>query len=222
MKHNQEYKDQALDALRGNWTNPLLCTLVLMLLTYFLSFPYIIGNLVRIGQITLDFVNPFYLSGGGIALYILLLFPLSIGVLNAYNRFYLYGEQNCLENMFKETFNGYGRNVLASLLMYVYVILWTLLLIIPGIVKVFSYAMTPYIIKEHPEISVDEAIDMSRAMMKGRKFDLFYLHISFIGWWILSIMTLGIGFIWLVPYVMTAQASFYEDVKQDYLAKVRP
>ena len=56
-------------------------------------------------------------------------------------------------------------------------------------------------------------------MMEGRRFDLFYLHLSFIGWWLLSILTLGIGFFWLVPYVQTAQAAFYDDVRQDYLRR---
>ena len=53
-------------------------------------------------------------------------------------------------------------------------------------------------------------------MMNGHKFDLFYLHLTFIGWGILSLLTLGIGFLWLNPYMMTAQAQFYEDVKAEY------
>lgn len=91
-----------------------------------------------------------------------------------------------------------------------------LLFIIPGIVKSFSYAMTPYILEENPELSANEAIDRSRAMMKGHKFDLFWLYLSFIGWILLSILTLGIGLLWLAPYMQTATAAFYEDVKADY------
>jgi len=83
-------------------------------------------------------------------------------------------------------------------------------------VKAFSYAMTPYILEEHPELSAGEAIDHSRAMMKGHKFDLFWLYLSFIGWILLSIFTLGIGLLWLAPYMQTATAAFYEDVKADY------
>ena len=103
--------------------------------------------------------------------------------------------------------------------MGIFIFLWSLLLIVPGIVKAYAYAMTPYILVERPELSVNEAIGLSRRMMKGRKFDLFYLHLSFIGWALLCILTLGIGFLWLYPYMMTAQAAFYCDVKADYEIK---
>ena len=100
--------------------------------------------------------------------------------------------------------------------MYIFIALWSLLLIIPGIVKSLSYAMTPYILEENPELSANEAIDRSRAMMRGHKYDLLWLYLSFIGWFLLSFLTLGIGLLWLIPYVETAQAAFYEDVKADY------
>ena len=102
------------------------------------------------------------------------------------------------------------------LLMTIMVFLWSLLLIIPGIIKWFSYAMTPFILEENPELSASEAIHRSRMMMRGHKFDLFYLYLSFIGWFILCILTAGIGFLWLGPYVDTALAAFYEEVKADY------
>ena len=100
--------------------------------------------------------------------------------------------------------------------MYLFTFLWTLLFIIPGIIKAFSYAMSPYILEENPELSANEAIDRSRAMMKGHKFDLFWLYLSFIGWGFLCIFTLGIGLLWLMPYMQTAEAAFYEDVKAEY------
>ena len=95
---------------------------------------------------------------------------------------------------------------------------WSLLFIIPGIVKGFSYAMTPFILDEYPELTPVEAIHRSRMMMRGHKFDLFYLSLSFIGWGLLGILTLGIGYLWLTPYMSTTMASFYEDVKAQYLA----
>lgn len=97
--------------------------------------------------------------------------------------------------------------------MSVKLILWTLLLIIPGIIKAFCYAMTPYIMVEHPEYSAQEAIDASCDMMRGHLFDLFWLYLSFIGWAILSVLTCGIGFFWLIPYMATSQAAFYFDLK---------
>ena len=121
--------------------------------------------------------------------------------------------------MFTTGFSNWGHIVLGQLLMGIFIFLWRLLLIEPGIVKAYAYAMTPYILVERPELSVNEAIGLSRRMMKGRKFDLFYLHLSFIGWALLCILTLGIGFLWLYPYMMTAQAAFYCDVKADYEIK---
>lgn len=76
--------------------------------------------------------------------------------------------------------------------------------------------MTPYILHENPELSASEAIHRSRMMMKGHKFDLFWLQLSFIGWFFLCLLTTGIGFLWLQPYYYTAQAAFYEEVKSSY------
>ena len=77
--------------------------------------------------------------------------------------------------------------------------------------------MTPYIAVEHPELSALETIDMSRQMMKGHVWDLFLLGLSFIGWVFLALLTLGIGFFWLVPYMQTTFAAFYGDLKAEYL-----
>ena len=118
--------------------------------------------------------------------------------------------------MYKIATKNYWHKVWGMFLMNVFIFLWMLLLIIPGIVKIFSYSMTPFILEEHPELSANEAIDHSRAMMKGHKFDLFWLYLSFLGWFILCILSLGIGFLWLTPYMETSVAAFYEDVKADY------
>ena len=79
--------------------------------------------------------------------------------------------------------------------------------------------MTPYILVDRPELSVRDAIRLSGRMMSGRKLDLFCLHLSFIGWMLLCILTLGIGILFLSPYMMTAQAAFYQDVRSDYEMK---
>ena len=73
--------------------------------------------------------------------------------------------------------------------------------------------MTPFIITEHPEMSANEAIDESRRIMSGHKFDLFYLFLSFIGWFLLGLLSLGIGFFWIIPYVQAAEVAFYNDIK---------
>ena len=101
---------------------------------------------------------------------------------------------------------------LAMLLKEVYVFLWSLLLVIPGIIAAFSYAMTHYILAEHPHIGPGEALRWSRDMMRGNRWRLFCLGFSFIGWDLLNILTLGIGSLWLRPYKHAAYAAFYRDV----------
>lgn len=110
---------------------------------------------------------------------------------------------------------GYSRFsdiFLTLLLREIYIGLWTLLLIVPGIVKSYSYAMTAYILQDDPNCKYDEAICRSMSMMQGHKMDLFLLDLSFIGWAILSLFTLGIGFLFLTPYWQTARAKFYEEL----------
>ena len=141
---------------------------------------------------------------------------LSIGFAMAFLLLLRNGDDRLTSNMFEVSFRGYLHKVWGMFLMSLFIVLWMLLFIIPGIVKSFSYAMTPYILEENPELSANEAIDRSRAMMRGHKFDLFWLYLSFIGWILLSILTLGIGLLWLAPYMQTATAAFYEDVKADY------
>ena len=100
----------------------------------------------------------------------------------------------------------------AGFLQALYVFLWTLLLIIPGIVAGYRYAMTNFILAENPELDASEAINRSKAMMDGNKYRLFCLDFSFIGWGILAALTLGIGSLWLTPYTRAAQAAFYRDI----------
>ena len=186
-----------------------------------------LGSAVREAmQATLSLAqDPEYLAmqskaNGSMALYYLLLFfvimPLMVGFANAFLKLLVQGDNAIPENMYKIATTNYWHKVWGMFLMNVFIFLWMLLLVIPGIVKMFSYAMTPFILEEHPELGANEAIDHSRAMMKGHKFDLFWLILSFIGWMILCLFTLGIGYLWLIPYMQTSIAGFYEDVKADY------
>ena len=158
-------------------------------------------------------------SNGSMALfYLLMIFvvaPLTVGFANAFRKLLVEGDDAIPENLYRIATKNYWHKVWGMFLMRLFIALWMLLLIIPGIVKMFSYAMTPYILEEHPELTASEAIDHSRAMMKGHKFDLFWLYLSFLGWLILSFFTFGIGLLWLSPYIQTAHAAFYEDVKAD-------
>ena len=96
----------------------------------------------------------------------------------------------------------------------VFIFLWSLLFIIPGIIATFRYAMAFFIIADDEDCGALEAISRSKEMMKGNKWKLFCLCWRFFGWWLLAVFfTFGIGFLWLIPYIQTSLAKFYEDVK---------
>lgn len=105
--------------------------------------------------------------------------------------------------------------VLARLHVAIRVFLWSLLLIIPGIIASYTYAAVPYLMAENPDLSPQEALLRSRTMMEGNRMRLFCLHFSFIGWDILATLTLGIGHLWLRPYKQAAEAAFYRDLRAE-------
>ncbi|MCR5098740.1 MAG: DUF975 family protein [Lachnospiraceae bacterium] len=142
----------------------------------------------------------------------LLLFnPLAVGC----NGFFLKnieGEKD-LDSM-SLGFKHYGRNVLTMFLMQVFLTLWTMLFIIPGLIKLYSYRMVPYILAEDPDVGAVEAITRSRQIMKGNKWKAFVLDFSFIGWFILEALTLGIlGVFYVNPYYYSTDAALYEAIK---------
>ena len=110
--------------------------------------------------------------------------------------------------------HGYGRVVGTMLRVSIYTLLWTLLFIIPGIIKSYSYRMVPYILAEEPELSGSEAIDRSREMMNGNKWRAFVLDLSFILWYLFGALTLGIGLVFYVlPYVEATDAELYHAIR---------
>lgn len=105
---------------------------------------------------------------------------------------------------------GYGKNVLTMFLIRVFIILWSFLLVIPGIVKAYSYMLVPYILADTPNISRREAMLMSRELMNGNKMDAFVLDLSFIGWQILNGFTVGLlGVFFVNPYIHATKAELY-------------
>lgn len=137
--------------------------------------------------------------------------PLAIGLNKYFIEFskQLSPDVEVLFDGYKESFLS---SILLSLLTGLLIFLWMLLFIIPGIIKAYAYAMAPYILAENPTISITEALDESQEMMKGHKMDLFILGLSFIGWVLLGLITFGIAFIWVIPYINAAQAEFYLEV----------
>ena len=219
MKQNQEYKNEALAALKGNWAPAVLATLVYYLLTLFLISPYEVAVFRTNSADIMGLMAASRWYGVFFLGMILVIGPFLVGYVNSFKKLLVEGDDRITANSFREGFKPYWRSVWAYLFRGILITLWSLLLIIPGIIKSLSYAMTMYIVKDHPELTVNEAIDLSKDMMYGHKYDLFYLYISFIGWYLLSILTLGIGTFWLMPYIETAKASFYEDVKAEWELK---
>lgn len=239
MKTNTTFKREALDALRGNWGKAVLITLLYIVIAGALVGPttytslqmqrYMTENagngIQSLSKMTAMVSDPDFVSlqktangvsGGSTLIQVFVLFPLMLGVANAFRKLLVDRDNNLVRNAFHEGFSNYFHKVWGMLLMTILLALWTLLLFIPGIIKAYSYSMTPYILAENPELSASEAIHRSRMMMRGHKFDLFWLQLSFIGWVFLSLLTAGIGFLWMDPYYRTAQAAFYEEVKADY------
>ncbi|WP_306693868.1 DUF975 family protein [Streptococcus didelphis] len=113
----------------------------------------------------------------------------------------------------------FGKFLGTNLLILVYTSLWSFLFIIPGIIKSLSYSQANYVLKDKldrgQEVSLNTAITESRQLMKGHKWEYFLLQLSFIGWAILSLVTFGLGFFWLQPYIQTTNAAYYEALLEE-------
>ena len=120
---------------------------------------------------------------------------------------------------FADAFYGfkvkYGRNVGTLLLSGIKLVLWTFLFIIPGIIKSYEYAIIPYILADDAQISSKDAFKKAKQMMNGNKWRLFKLNFSFIGWFVLCVLTFGLGTFFLIPYVNAANAEFYAELKNN-------
>lgn len=196
-KNSKSFRDSAWSNLSGNWKQALLFTLVYILVV-------IVINVIGIAS---GIVN--------LLLSVFVAIPLQYGYSVSVLAFVRTREKMEIYGMF-EGFRDYGRVLTTNLLMGVYVFSWTLLLIVPGFIKSFSYSLTPYILRDNPELKNNAAIERSMAMMDGHKWELFCLVLSFIGWFLLCVITLGVALFWVVPYVSAAMANFYEYVKDDY------
>lgn len=193
FKKAKDFRADARASLKGNWGGAVITTLVAGLISVVLAFIPFVGRILSI-----------------------LAMPISYGFCIAFlnnARSKAVGVKT--ETLF-EGFSDYGRIFGTMLLRGVYVFLWSLLLIVPGIIKAYSYAMTEYILKDDPNLKYNGAIEKSMDMMRGYKWKLFCLHFSFIGWALLSILTLGIGHLWLAPYQSQSVAHFYLELKAEY------
>lgn len=186
LKQNSELRAEARVALTDKWVMGAVTTLVFGAVSGAASYIPVVGS-------------------------ILVALPMMYGYSIVMLSVMRGGEMN-IGGLF-DGFNDFGRVVGTKLLQAIYTFLWMLLLVIPGIIKSYSYAMTDFILKDEPLLANNAAIEKSMAMMDGNKMKLFLLDLSFIGWAILCLFTFGIGFLFLQPYVQSAHAAFYEDLK---------
>ena len=196
MGNNQYYKNRALADLEGNWDKVAIATLIYMI---------ICG---AVGTVT-----DYTLFHGSSFLWNIICLPLMWGFQVYFLRL-IHKEDISYERLF-EGYKDFVRTFLTMFLYFIAVIIGTLLFIIPGIIVACGFAMAPFILKEDAEINAGDALTKSWQMMKGHKWAIFWLGLSFIGWAILACLTLGIGFLLLSPYMETACAHFYEDLKKE-------
>lgn len=195
-----ELKNEALATLRGKWTQPVLAALIVMLVSAFTQG----GNQTKSAVfVTLGFLVALLVACN-------LQFGFEVAMLR-----FRRGREDSVNEMLAAGFKeDYGRVLGISLLLAVFICLWALLLIVPGIIKAYAYSMTAYIAEDNPELGPKECLDQSQAMMQGHKMDLFLLDLSYIGWILLGFLSLGIGFLWISPWMEMAHIRFYEELKQ--------
>jgi len=122
------------------------------------------------------------------------------------------GENMQIGDLFRGFTDDFGQNFLIGLMTSVFCLLWGLLFVIPGIVKFYAYSMAYYIKADNPEFNWRECINASRELMYGHKWEKFMLDLSFLGWYIVGSLCLGIGTLWVVPYHNAASAVFYDEL----------
>jgi len=190
-----QLRAEARDLLRGRWNTCALLMFIVSVLSGSVSLIFGLGN-------TQFLSSPLSILVGA---------PLNLGVTAIFLKLYE-GHNFQIEEVFNG-FRDFSRAVISGLLISVYVILWSFLLIVPGIIAALGYSMTFFILVENPQLSASQAMALSKEMMLGHKTELFMLSLSFIGWFFLSLFTFGIGIFWLAPYVDMSYTIFYHRVK---------
>lgn len=149
---------------------------------------------------------------------ILVLGPLEYGMAYIFLKQARDGQPVQMGDMFHGFQDDFGGTLLIGLMTGLFTFLWSLLFFIPGIVKAYSYSMVYYIKVDHPDYDWKMCIDESRRMMNGHKWEKFVLDLSFIGWILVGSLCLGVGTLWVTPYMTAAEANFYESIRDGYVA----
>jgi uncharacterized membrane protein len=219
---NSEITYAAREKLSGKWLPAILAFLILSILSSVniftknylslplnlpIQIPYVDENTELTNNLSLNAGNIFSLILGG---------ALSYGGA-VFSIFFIRGFKADIELIFAgfRNLNRFFVFLAANLIQLIFVLAWTLLLIIPGIIAALSYAMTYYVLVDNPEMGSLDAINESKKLMKGHKWQLFKLWLRFVALGLLCILTIGIGFLWLIPYANICTAQFYDSLLEE-------
>lgn len=191
-----EFRRRARESLRGQWGKSIGAVLLASIPSFILGFLGLFSHTLETAGTIMS-----YLIAGMLALGSAIFF-LSIA-----------RKQKPPVTTVYQGFNYPVKAFLLYLLMVIFVFLWTLLFIIPGIIAAYRYSLAYYILGENPDMKPLDAIRRSKELMAGNKWRMFVLQLTFIGWMLLCIVTLGIGTLWLGPYMAVTTAHFYDELK---------
>lgn len=224
MRTNQEYKNAALAALKGNWAQSIVATVAVLSLSVILNLIVIgLEYMMSQGVFGYDPWVPYAVYDLAVLLSLLFLFflayPLVIAFANAFSRLYYNSDRAILSNVKGMLFEDVLHGSVGMFVMGLVTAVFSIALVVPGIIASLSLFLTPYLLKDYPDLSIVETLRLSRKMMKGHKMQLFLLQLSFIGWILLNVLTLGLASLWITPYMMTTFAAFYHDVREQFIMK---
>ena len=219
----KELKDNAKQSLRGNWGWAIIVFLITAIIVGIFTGA---GHWLDETYINYDGTNIFYQFAspiGSILLWIGSFIGLSRNIAFLELRDDQKEEKTYMAAFSVFTENRFGPELINFVLVSIFTFLWTWLLIIPGIIKAYSYSMTPYIVKDmvasDKQVGATDGINASKELMKGHKMNLFIFDLSFLGWNILAAITCGLGYLWVTPYYQTAKANFYRHIAGDKFLK---
>ncbi len=192
MFTREEIKSAAKEQIKGNIGILFVISLIYIAATYLVSMIPIVGSIA----------SAFVL----VPTYTISLCMIYLNMTN-------YGTKPQISDMIKG-FDIFGKALWLEILVAFFTILWSLLFVIPGMIKSLSYSMSIYILADNPNMTAREALNESKAIMHGHKADLFVLELSFIGWGVLVMLTFGLAAIYVTPYMCATMTNFYNKIKR--------
>ena len=237
MFDRKKYKKFAKMQLKSRWLTPVLMTLITGVILTIMNLPELRESLLELkeSKALLEFssVNDinitrnFFFSApqhpGNILneivsyLAIFAEFVLMFASISVYIKM-SHGPEPVTLSSFVEGLSLWAKGILCGLWKSLWIFLWSLLFIIPGIVKSYAYSQTEYLLLEYPELSVSKALRISILITRGHKGDLFIQDLSFLGWMILASIPAGLGYLWLVPYISMTRVNAFHGLLKDAVA----